>query len=36
MIWSEVREQLWGLYEDLKAYKVNPDPAEAERLDQAF
>jgi hypothetical protein len=33
---EEVRGKLWGLYEDLKAYKVNPDPAEAERLDQLF
>jgi hypothetical protein len=31
-----VRGKLWGLYADLKAYKVNPDPAEAERLDQLF
>jgi len=33
---EEVRGKLWGLYEDLKAYKVNPDPVEAERLDQLF
>ena len=33
---EEVRGKLWGLYEDLKVYKVNPDPAEAERLDQLF
>ena len=33
---EEVRGKLWGLYEDLKAYKVNPDPAEAERLDRLF
>jgi len=33
---EEVRGKLWGLYGDLKAYKVNPDPAEAERLDLLF
>jgi Transposase IS66 family len=33
---EEVRGRLWGLYEDLKAYKANPDPAEAERLDRLF
>ena len=33
---QRVREQLWGLYEDLKAYKVNPDQAEAERLGKLF
>jgi hypothetical protein len=33
---EEVRGKLWGLYGDLKAYKVNPDPVEAERLDQLF
>jgi len=33
---EEVRSKLWGLYGDLKAYKVNPDQAEAERLNQLF
>lgn len=33
---DKVREKLWGLYKDLKAYKVNPDPSEAKRLDQLF
>lgn len=33
---EEVRGKLWGLYKDLKAYKVNPDPVEAERLDNLF
>ena len=33
---EEVRGKLWGLYADLKAYKVNPDPAEAERLEKLF
>jgi Transposase IS66 family len=33
---QQVREQLWELYEDLKAYKANPQPAEAERLGQVF
>lgn len=33
---EQVREKLWGIYEDLKAYKANPDPAEANRLDQLF
>ena len=33
---EQVRKQLWQLYADLKRYKVNPQPAEAERLDRAF
>ncbi|MFZ2407464.1 MAG: transposase [Methylobacter sp.] len=33
---EEIRGKLWGLYKDLKAYKVNPEPAESERLDQLF
>ena len=33
---QQVREQLWKLYGDLKAYKANPQQAEAERLDHAF
>jgi hypothetical protein len=33
---QQVREQLWNLYRDLKAYKTNPQPAEAERLSQVF
>jgi Transposase IS66 family len=33
---EKVRGKLWGLYEDLKAYKVSPDPVEAQRLDQLF
>jgi hypothetical protein len=33
---EQIRKQLWQLYADLKAYKVNPQPAEAERLDRAF
>jgi hypothetical protein len=33
---EQVREHLWQLYADLKAYKVNPNPAEAERLDRVF
>jgi len=33
---DNVRERLWQLYNELKAYKVNPQPSEAERLDAAF
>ncbi len=33
---EQIRKQLWQLYADLKAYKVNPQPAEAERLDRVF
>jgi hypothetical protein len=33
---ERVRGKLWGLYEDLKAYKVNPDAAVAERLERLF
>jgi hypothetical protein len=33
---EEVRKRLWELYSDLKAYKTNPQPAEAERLDRVF
>lgn len=33
---EEVRGKLWRLYADLKAYKVNSDPAEAKRLDHLF
>jgi hypothetical protein len=33
---DKVREKLWELYKDLKAYKVNPDATEAQRLDQLF
>jgi hypothetical protein len=31
-----VRERLWQLYNELKAYKVNPQPSEADRLDNLF
>lgn len=33
---EEIRSKLWWLYGDLKAYKVNPDPAESERIEQLF
>jgi hypothetical protein len=33
---EEVRGKLWNLYEALKAYKMCPDPTEAERLEQLF
>jgi hypothetical protein len=33
---QQVREQLWKLYGDLKAYKTNPQPAEADRLSCIF
>ena len=33
---ERVRGKLWGLYEDLKAYKVNPDAAVAQRLERLF
>lgn len=33
---ENVRGKLWGLYEDLKAYKVHPDDAVAERLERLF
>ena len=33
---EEVRGKLWALYADLKAYKVNPHKAEAERIEQLF
>jgi len=31
-----VRERLWQLYHELKAYKANPQTSEADRLDAAF
>jgi hypothetical protein len=33
---EKVRERLWQLYDGLKAYKANPQPAEADRLDGLF
>ena len=33
---DKVRERLWQLYNELKAYKVNPQPSEADRLDNLF
>jgi hypothetical protein len=33
---EQVRKQLWQLYAELKAYKANPQPAEAERLARVF
>jgi hypothetical protein len=33
---EQILNQLWQLYGELKGYKVNPQPAEAERLDRAF
>jgi len=33
---EEVRGKLWALYADLKAYKVTPHKAEAERIEQLF
>ncbi|SJM90775.1 transposase [Crenothrix polyspora] len=31
-----VREQLWSIYRDLKAYKLNPDPGQVEMLKTRF
>jgi hypothetical protein len=31
-----VREQLWSIYHDLKAYKLNPIPEQAETIKQRF
>jgi Transposase IS66 family len=33
---EQVRRQLWQLYAELKAYKVNPQLVEVERLDRVF
>jgi hypothetical protein len=33
---ERVRNEVWQLYADLKAYKENPQPTEAQRLEQAF
>jgi len=33
---EEVLKRLWQLYRDLKIYKTDPQPAEAERLDRVF
>jgi hypothetical protein len=33
---EQVRERLWQFYDELKAYKVDPQPSEADRLDAAF
>jgi len=33
---EKVRERLWQLYNELKAYKANPQPSEADRLDNLF
>jgi hypothetical protein len=33
---EQVRERLWQFYDELKAYKVDPQPSEVNRLDAAF
>ncbi|WP_368860921.1 transposase [Desulforhabdus sp. TSK] len=33
---EEVLERFWQLYKELKAYKADPQPSEAERLDELF
>ena len=33
---DNVREQLWQLYNGLKAYQANPQPSETDRLDASF
>ena len=33
---EQVRNQFWQLYANLKAYKANPQPADAERLNRVF
>jgi hypothetical protein len=33
---EQMRRQLWQLYAELKVYKVNPQPAEAERVHRVF
>jgi hypothetical protein len=33
---EQVRQRLWQFYADLKAYKVDPQPSEANRLDAVF
>jgi len=33
---DDIREQLWSIYHDLKAYKLNPIPAQADDIRQRF
>jgi hypothetical protein len=33
---AQVREQIWGLYQELKAYRQQPDPAQKPRLEARF
>lgn len=33
---AQARDQLWGIYRDLKVYKLNPTPTQAEEITQRF
>jgi hypothetical protein len=33
---DQVRDEIWGLYADLKAYQINPEPAHAPLLEARF
>jgi hypothetical protein len=33
---AQAREQIWGVYRDLKLYKLNPTPTQADEITQRF